>query len=234
MRLSLRRLGWIALPLSLACGSNSSSHGGGLAPDSGAAKDGNVAQMDGAEPTPDSATTDSAGGTDSGGTTDSMAMGQPDSAQATDSSGSSMDAMMASGIPAAGSVDNVDNNFGDVAPNQTPQQATPLGPAMGPDVNVWVNGNNIGAAGDTADYFVFQSSATAGQFTFDICFGAPITGMTASLWKVLNGTQQEPAVGTWTASTTCVTTGMTPAPLAANTEYLFGLTAQGGAGMYSA
>jgi hypothetical protein len=230
MRLSLRRLGWIALPVSLACGSNNSSHGGGLLPDSGAATDGNAAQRDGAGPAPDSA-----GGTDSGGSTDSMAIGQPDSAQAVDSSGTSMDAMMAAGgIPAAGSVDNVDNNFGDVAPNQTPQQATPLGPAMGPDVNVWVNGNNIGAAGDTADYFVFQSSATAGQFTFDICFAAPITTMTASLWKVVNGTQVEPAVGTWTASTTCVTTGMTPAPLAANTEYLFGLTAQGGAGMYSA
>jgi hypothetical protein len=147
----------------------------------------------------------------------------------------SMDAMMVmGGIPAAGSTDNVDNNFGNVPPNNTPQTATPLGPAMGPNVYVWVNGNNIGGSAEDANYFVFESAATAGQFSFDICFGPPLTGMTATLWQVANAAQVEPPVGTWTSSAGCVTNMTAPAAIEASTEYLFGLTSQGGAGMYSA
>jgi hypothetical protein len=141
---------------------------------------------------------------------------------------------MAGGIPAPGTSDQVDNDFTDVEPNNTPEQATPLGIAAASDVNVWVNGNTIGGSGNTEDYFVFESSATAGAFTFDVCFMAPVTAMTATLWKVENAAEVTPPVGTWTSSTGCVTGPMAGAPLEASTVYLFGLSATGGPGMYGA
>jgi hypothetical protein len=162
-----------------------------------------------------------------------MMASHPDGAGGTDSSaGDAM--MMAGGIPAPGTTDNVDQNFGDVEPNNTPQQATPLGIAAGADVYVWVNGNTIGGASNPADYFVFQSAPVAGQFSFDICFESGLTGLTATLWKVVNATEQLPPVGTWTASNACVTDMTMPAALEASTEYLFGLTAPEGVGMYAA
>ena len=141
--------------------------------------------------------------------------------------------MTTGGIPDPGTSDMVDNDFTAVAPDSTPDQATPLGVAAGADVNVWVNGNSIGGS-DTENHFVFKSSATAGAFTFDICFMAPVTAMTATLWKVEDAAAVMPPVGTWTSSGTCVQGPMAGAPLEASTEYLFGLSATGGAGMYSA
>jgi hypothetical protein len=127
----------------------------------------------------------------------------------------------------------VDNDFTDVEPNDTPQEATPLGVAANGSVNVWVGGNTIGGS-NLADYFVFESAAAAGAFTFDICFSAPTTGMTATLWTVAGGKEQLPPVGTWTSTGTCVTNMGTTTPLVASTEYLFGLTATGGSSMYNA
>ena len=149
---------------------------------------------------------------------------------ATGSGGSTM----GGAIPDPGTSDMVDNDFTDVEPNNTPQQATPLGVAAMGDVNVWVNMNTIGGSSNSADFFVFKSAATAGMFTFDICFNAPTTAMTATLWKVENATQQMPPVGTWTSSGTCVTDQGSVAALEASTEYLFGLTATGGVGSYAA
>jgi len=178
----------------------------------------------------------SAGGThadsgpaDSGG--DGMMTSHPDGA-GTDSSGG--DAMTTGDIPAPGTSDDVDQNFGDVEPNNTPQQATPLGVAAGADVYVWVNGNSIGGVSNPADYFVFESGPMAGQFGFDICFESGLTGLTATLWKVVDATEQLPPVGTWTASKSCVTDMTKPVALEASTEYLFGLTAPEGVGMYAA
>ena len=141
--------------------------------------------------------------------------------------------VMSNGIPAAGTNDQVDCDFLDVEPNNTPQQATPLGTAMSGDIAVWVNGNNIGGS-NTADYFVFETAPEAGTFSFDICFAAPVTGMTATLWKVEGGAEQTPPVGTWNSAMGCVTDMAMAAPLEASTEYLFGLTATGGAGSYAA
>jgi hypothetical protein len=141
---------------------------------------------------------------------------------------------MAGGIPDPGTSDQVDQDFTDVEPNDTPSQATPLGVAAAGDVNVWVNGNSIGGSSNTDDYFVFKSAATAGAFTFNICFTAPTTGMTATLWKVEDAAAQMPPVGTWTSSSTCVTGPPAGAPLVASTVYLFGLSATGGAGTYAA
>ena len=61
------------------------------------------------------------------------------------------------------------------------------------------------------------------------CWGCP-------LWKVANAEQVLPPIHTWTSSGgMCVMSGaMGDAPLVANTVYLFGVTATGGAGMYSA
>jgi hypothetical protein len=142
--------------------------------------------------------------------------------------------MTTGGIPSPGTSDQVDNDFTDVEPNNTPEQATPLGVAAGSDVNVWVNGNSIGGSDNPEDYFVFESSATAGAFTFDVCFMAPVTAMTATLWKVADGAEVTPPVGTWTSSAGCVTGPMAGAPLEASTVYLFGLSATGGPGMYGA
>ncbi len=171
------------------------------------------------------------GGTGGGSTTSGTTM--MTTSGTTMSSGTTTSSMMAGGIPDPGTSDDVDNNFGDVEPNDTPQEATPLGVAMSGDIGVWVNGNAIGGT-DTSDYFVFKSGPATGAFSFDICFNAPVTAMTASLWKVVGGTQQMPAVGTWTSSGTCVTDMTSPAMMEASTDYLFGLTATGGSGMYSA
>jgi hypothetical protein len=137
-------------------------------------------------------------------------------------------------VPDPGTVDQVDNDFTDMEPNNTPSQATPLGIAQGGGVFVWVNGNEIGGSGNPADYFVFQNGPTAGPLSFDICFDAPVTAMTATLWKVVGGDQQLPALGTWTSANGCVTDPTAMPMLDANTVYLFGLTATGGPGMYAA
>jgi len=142
--------------------------------------------------------------------------------------------MMAGGIPDPGTSDQVDQDFTNVEPNDTPQQATPLGVAMSGSVAVWVGGNTIGGSDNPADYFVFKSGPAPGAFSFDVCFGPPITDMTATLWKVVGGAQQTPPIGTWASSGTCVTNSGMGAPLEASTDYLFGLTANGGVGTYGA
>jgi hypothetical protein len=147
-------------------------------------------------------------------------------------SGVPPDAGQASGIPDPGTSDAVDQNWGSVGNNSTPSQATPLGTAVGASVSTWVNGNTVGGA-DTANYFVFRSGPAAGQLSFDICFQAPITSMTATLWTVIGGVAQLPPVGTWNSSATCVANTGPDAPLAASTVYLFEVTAAGGSGMYT-
>ena len=68
---------------------------------------------------------------------------------------------------------------------------------MNGSVNVWVNGNAISAAPTRRTHFVFKSGPAAGQLTFDICFNAPTTGMTATLWEVWSGGMEKtPPIGT--------------------------------------
>jgi hypothetical protein len=136
------------------------------------------------------------------------------------------------GVPGPGGGDQVDIAFNDIEPNNTPEQATPLGVSTETDLYPWVNSNTIGGADNPADYFVFQSAPKAGLFEFNMCFNAPLTGMTASLWKVNCGVQQTPPIGTWTVSNTCASTFT--APLEASTVYLFGVFATGEAGTYNA
>jgi hypothetical protein len=170
-----------------------------------------------------------------GGTAESATSGHSSTAStAAGSTTGSGGGMMAGLIPDPGTVDQVDNNFGSVEPNNTPEQATPLGTASSGSVNVWVDTNTVGGSDNPADYFVFKSGSAAGQFTLDICFTAPLTGLTATLWKVAGGEAEMPPVGTWTSSGTCVTDHTTPAALEASTDYLFGITATGGVGTYSA
>jgi hypothetical protein len=162
--------------------------------------------------------------------------GGADSGNATDSGGntdSGQGPCTANCIPDPGTSDAVDNNWGSVAPNSTPAEATPLGTAAGADIYSWVNSNDIGGS-DTTNYFVFRTSATAGTLSFDFCFASPLTSMTATMWVVANGVQQEPAVATWNSTGTCVTNMPTPTPIEASTVYLFELTGTGGAGTYSA
>ncbi len=155
---------------------------------------------------------------------------QPDGSHQIDAA---KDAPSSGAIPAAGTSDQVDNNFGDVEPNNTPSQATPLGTAVA-SVYTWVSGNTIGGS-DTADYFVFDSSAAGGMFTLGasgLCYTGSITSLTATLWKVAAGQEVLPPVGTWTSSTGSCTSGT--ATLEASTEYLLEVTAAGGTGMYAA
>ena len=72
-----------------------------------------------------------------------------------------------------GDSDQVDVGFVDVEPNNTPDEATPLGVASGPDVTVWVGDNEIGGSGNPADYFVFRTSSQPGLFQFDMCYTPP-------------------------------------------------------------
>lgn len=142
--------------------------------------------------------------------------------------------MMAGNIPAAGAGNQVDQDFTEVEPNDTPETATPLGSTAMNNINVWVTSNKLGGAADAADYFVFGSGTAAGTLTLNVCFSAPITEMTATLWKVANATAQQPAIGTWTSTGTCLTGPAMGVPLEASTEYLLGLTAKGDVATYSA
>jgi hypothetical protein len=127
--------------------------------------------------------------------------------------------------------------LGSVEPNDTPAQATPLGTATGPTLYTWVTSNPIGG-GDNADYFVFRSGAMAGEFSLGssgLCWGPPLTSLTATLWKVANGMQVLPPIHTWTNSVNnCLMSMMGDAPVEANTVYLLGVFGTGGAGMYAA
>ncbi len=141
------------------------------------------------------------------------------------------------GIPDPGPGSQVNVAFASVPPNDTPDTATPLGTSTTADVVVWITGNAIGGPGNASNYFVFRSGPTAGQFSFDGCFGLPITGMTGGLWKVLDAKQQLPPVATWKstgdgdAGMGCLSNAV--AALEPSTGYLFGLTATGGAGEYA-
>jgi hypothetical protein len=168
------------------------------------------------------------------GSSNSTTAGTGGETGSTSSSGAG--GMAAGGIPGPGTGDGVDNDFTSMPGDGTPQTATPLGVStstMG--LNVWVGGNSIGGAGNDANYFVFESGPAMQPFTFDVCFNPPITAMTASLWKVSGGKQVMPPLGTWQSTGTCVTNmGSAMVNLEASTEYLFGVTATGGSGMYSA
>jgi hypothetical protein len=142
----------------------------------------------------------------------------------------------ATGVPDPGTGDQVNVAWLNVEPNDTPQQATPLGISQIAQVNPWVVGNQIGGTENSANYFVFQSAPTLGEFESNMCFSFPITGMTASLWMVIGGVQQCAPIGTWTVSNSCQVSYS--APLEPSTVYLFGVfatgTADGGVGTYTA
>jgi len=141
------------------------------------------------------------------------------------------------GIPVPGPGHAVDVAFQSVVPNDTPARATPLGTSTMNDVTVWVTNNAIGGASNASNYFVFRSGPSSGMFVFEGCFQAPLETMTATLWKVdASGSEQLPPVGTAASkpdgdASACLTFSETV--LEANTVYLFGLTATGGAGEYS-
>ncbi len=141
------------------------------------------------------------------------------------------------GIPDPGTGNQVDLAFDNVPPNDTPDQATPLGTSTLADVTVWMGNNHIGGEGNAANYFVFRSAPTPGKFAFNGCYTPPITGLTARLWKVVDARAEDPPVATWKsakdgdAGTGCLTNES--AALEAGTVYLYGLTALGGAGTYS-
>jgi hypothetical protein len=136
------------------------------------------------------------------------------------------------GIPDPGPGNEVDFDFTSVPPNDTPDQATPLGTATTADVTVWIVGNDIGGSANPANYFVFRSGPAAGQFAFDGCFGPPITSLTAELSQVVDAQQKLPPLATWTSTPDGCLSNAT-APIEAATVYLFGLTATGGAGSYA-
>jgi hypothetical protein len=144
-------------------------------------------------------------------------------------------AMGGGNIPSPGAGNAVDNNFGDTEPNDTPQQATPLGTSMFAGINVWVTSNSLGG-GDTADYFVFNSGAMGGPFSFNICSlnGTSPTFTGATLWQVQNNQMVTPPVHMWTGTTGCISSAAGDATLTPNTEYLFGLFGSGATGMYAA
>jgi hypothetical protein len=141
------------------------------------------------------------------------------------------------GILDPGPGHQVDVAFTNAPPNDTPETATPLGTSTTANVTVWITGNAIGGASNPSNYFVFRSGPSAGTFAFDGCFAPPITGMTGGLWRVVDGKQQLPAVATWNstgdgdAGRGCLANES--AAMTANTIYLFGLTATGGAGQYA-
>jgi hypothetical protein len=109
---------------------------------------------------------------------------------------------MSGAIPDPGTGGGVNQDFGNVEPNDTPQTATPLGIASTADVHVWVTNNTIGGT-DLADYFVFKTGPMPGQFTFDICWSM-VTNLNATLWQVSNGQMVTPPVHMWTGSMSCV------------------------------
>jgi hypothetical protein len=171
------------------------------------------------------------GGTGAGSSGSSGGMGGRPTCPALKGSGGG-----AGDIPSPGPGSAVDTAFADVEPNDTPQEATPLGTSLNPNgdgsVIPWVPQNAIGGTANPADYFVFRTSPEAGELTFDMCYQAPVTSLTASLWKVVDAKQQKKPVATWSIPTSCQDSFS--APVEACTVYLFGLLATGGAGSYQA
>ena len=67
-----------------------------------------------------------------------------------------------------------------------------------------------------------------------LCWMGAITNLSATLWKVTNHQQVLQAIHQWQGNGTCVKSAKGDAPLEPNTDYLFGVTATGGAGNYNA
>jgi hypothetical protein len=142
----------------------------------------------------------------------------------------------ATGIPDPGPGHQVDINFDNVPPNDTPQKATRLGTSSTGDVTVWITDNSIGGKDNESNYFVFRSGPQAGVFLFTGCFSPPLTGMTGTLWKVEGGTARLPPVESANSTAdgpTLQCLDFDQPVLEPNTVYLFGLTATGGAGTYA-
>jgi len=144
----------------------------------------------------------------------------------------------ATGIPDPGPGDKVDIAFENVSPNDTPQDATPLGTSTATNgvLPVWVTSNAIGGSGNQSNYFVFRSSATPQQFIYRGCFNSPLEGMTGTLWKVVDHAEQLPPLGSAVSTPDSPTSQCLVVDnivLEPNTVYLFELAATGGAGSYA-
>ena len=116
------------------------------------------------------------------------------------------DAPSGGAILAAGTSDAVDDNFGDVEPNNTPSQATPLGTAARQRLYVGF-GNTIGGT-DTADYFVFEAARPEGMFTLGasgLCYTGSDHQLDRDAVEGRGGTRDSTPVGSWTSATGCAT-----------------------------
>jgi hypothetical protein len=144
----------------------------------------------------------------------------------------------ATGIPDPGPGRDVDIAFQNVSPNNTPQDATPLGTSVATNglLPVWITNNAIGGPGNQSNYFVFRSSAMPQEFIYRGCFDPPLKGMTGTLWKVVDHAEQLPPLGSAVStpdSSMSQCLEVDNIVLEPNTVYLFQLTATGGAGLYS-
>jgi hypothetical protein len=144
----------------------------------------------------------------------------------------------ATGIPDPGPGHQVDIAFQNVSPNDTPQDATPLGTSVATNgfLPVWITNNTIGGPDNRSNYFVFRSSTTPQEFIYKGCFDLPLKGMTGTLWKVVDHAEHLPPVGSAKSTPDGLKSQCLEVDnimLEPNTVYLFELTATGGAGLYS-
>jgi hypothetical protein len=133
------------------------------------------------------------------------------------------------------------SSWPDTEPNDTPEQAVPLGVGggqIGPYIEEFTGGGHLGG-GDEADYFVFRTApAAAGASTFiaQACWDGALNVdlLDIALYKVVDGQPLIPVISAATNSTACERLPMFNVPLEADTKYLFALTHVAGAGAYQA
>jgi hypothetical protein len=127
----------------------------------------------------------------------------------------------------------------DTEPNDTPEQAVPLGIGsgqIGPYIGPQGTGSHLGGA-DVADYFVFRTSPAPGtSFIASACWDPALNVnlLDIVLYQVIDGEPLVPVASSSNPDKTCDRLEPFSIPLAPDTEYLFALIHVEGEGQYEA
>lgn len=128
----------------------------------------------------------------------------------------------------------------DTEPNDTPEQAVPLGVGagqIGPYIEFFGNGGHLGG-GDEADYFVFKTGTTPGTtFIANACWNADlhVNLLDFVLYKVIDGQPLIVVDSSNRTDTDCERPQpFWSLPLEPDTKYLFAMIHVEGEGFYQA
>jgi hypothetical protein len=128
----------------------------------------------------------------------------------------------------------------DTEPNDTPEQAVPLGVGSGGQIGPYIGpmggGSTLGG-GDNADYFVFRTAPVAGAtFIANVCWDDTLNVnlLDLALYKVVDGQPLIPVMSSTSSNIKCEMQVPFNIDLAPDTKYLFALIHVEGAATYHA